>query len=61
MIYSGFYAVDSESSETGQFTMAGILGGIAITLAIEIVDNNYASISAIQHGNITINTSGTTN
>ena len=61
MIYSGFYAVDSETSETGQFTMAGILGGIAITLAIEIVDNNYAGIPAIQHGNITINTSGTTN
>lgn len=61
MIYSGFYAVDSESSETGQFTMAGILGGIAITLAIEIVDNNYAGISTIQHGTITINTSGTSN
>lgn len=61
MIYSGFYAVDPETSETGQFTMAGILGGIAITLVIEIVDNNYAGISAIQHGNITINTSGTTN
>lgn len=61
MIYSGFYAVDSESSEAGQFTMAGILGGIAITLAIEIVDNNYAGISTIQHGTITINTSGNSN
>lgn len=61
MIYSGFYAVDSESSEARQFTMAGILGGIAITLAIEIVDNNYAGISTIQHGTITINTSGTGN
>ena len=61
MIYSGFQAVDSSNPNDYQFTLAGLLGGLAVTINIEFLNNDYEAISAYQMGNIPINTSGTQN
>lgn len=61
MIYSGFQAVDSSNPNDYQFTLAGLLGGLAVTINIEFLNNDYEAISAYQMGNISINTSGTQN